>query len=31
MSEHSGPPRDTSWWAEASAPRQVENGIKARS
>jgi uncharacterized Zn finger protein len=31
MSEHSGPPRDTSWWAEASAPRQVENGIRARS
>jgi uncharacterized Zn finger protein len=31
MSEQSGPPRDTSWWAEASAPRQVENGIKARS
>ena len=23
--------RDTSWWHEASAPRQVENGIKARS
>ncbi len=36
MSERSGPPRgsagrDTSWWHEASAPRQVENGIKARS
>ena len=23
--------RDNSWWHEASAPRQVENGIKARS
>jgi uncharacterized Zn finger protein len=23
--------RDTSWWHEASAPRRVENGIKARS
>jgi uncharacterized Zn finger protein len=36
MTEQNGPPRngasrDTSWWHEASAPRQVENGIKARS
>ena len=23
--------RDTHWWHEASAPRQVKNGIKARS
>jgi uncharacterized Zn finger protein len=39
--EQNGPPpggtpprstdRDTSWWHEASAPRRVENGIKARS
>ena len=41
MTEQNGPPpggtpprstgRDTSWWHEASAPRRVENGIKARS
>src|SRR5580693_2375940 len=26
-----GAGRDTSWWHEASAPRRVENGVKARS
>jgi uncharacterized Zn finger protein len=36
MTEQNGSPperaaRETSWWAEASAPRRVENGIKARS
>ena len=34
MTEQSGGSRmsrDTSWWHEASAPRRVENGIKARS
>ena len=31
MSGQNGPPRDTSWWHEASAPRRVENGITARS